>query len=131
MNIVEDDSCSLCNRTRETILHLFVECTVSKKFWSSVEDWIVRNAACEIKFSSIDILFGRVGPNMNLMNHLLLITKQYIFSRRGSNAGLNLNGIISIFKDTFRIEQYSAKVNMRTDVFYKKWALLYNVLNMQ
>ena len=131
MNIVEDDSCSLCNRTRETILHLFVECTVSKKFWSSVEDWIVRNASCEIKFSSIDILFGRVGPNMNLMNHLLLITKQYIFSRRGSNAGLNLNGIISIFKDTFRIEQYSAKVNMRTDVFYKKWALLYNVLNMQ
>jgi len=130
MNIKEDDLCSFCRMSRETILHLFIECHHSKALWNAIQYWLTTHLGTNITFSIIDILFGRVGPNNLLINHLLLITKQYIFSKRFNNGNLHLEGILATFEDTFKIEQYSAKVNMKTDTFFRKWAPLYNLFNV-
>ena len=129
MNIKEDDLCSFCRMSRETILHLLIECPHSKALWDAVERWLTTNIGIDITFSVTDILFGRVGLNIMLINHLLLATKQYIFSRRLVTGNLCLEGIVATFKDMFKIEQYSANINMKTDLFFRKWAPLYNVLN--
>ena len=129
MNLRENDLCSYCSASRETILHLFVECPHVVTLWNAVENWLARVAGINVSFSPIDILFGRTGPNMTLINHLLLETKQYVFSQRITNRNLELNGIIAIIKKSFKVEKYLAKINMRTDACFRKWACLYNVMN--
>lgn len=82
-----------------------------------------------IHLSESDILFGKIGGNYNLINHLILIAKQFIYNRRFSGEDLRLDSIVNIFRSTFKTEKLSAKLNMKNDIFFRKWAPVYESFN--
>ena len=125
MNFRDDDVCSLCGADRETILHMFVECPQTKIFWNKLKEWMTEHMRCNIQLSETDILFGKLGCNNSLVNHLLVTAKQYIYNTRLFGVALNLDSIVNIYKGTFKTEKLSAKVNSKNDMFVRKWAPLY------
>ena len=36
----ENDNCTVCNNSSETLIHLFWSCHVTSSFWKSVTDWL-------------------------------------------------------------------------------------------
>ena len=76
MVLRKDDKCSFCLTERENIKHL----------------------SGDIQLSTTDILFGKVGNNNGLINHLILLTKQYIYNSRIAGNGVALNYIVNILR---------------------------------
>ena len=128
MTFRDDDLCSLCHTERETIQHLFVECPHTRTLWNNIQEWMTRHMRCNIMLSETDILFGKLDCN-NLINHLLLLAKHYVYCARLSDSELNIVAIVNIFKHTFKIERLFAKCNMKNDLFVRKWAPLYDLFN--
>ena len=129
MVLRKDDKWSFCLTERENIKDLFAECSQIRPLWSDLQEWLTRHVRGNIQLSTTDILFGKVGNNNALINHLILLTKQYIYNSIIAGNGVALNCIVNIFKDIFKVEKLSAKTNMKNDAFVKKWASLYDLFN--
>lgn len=126
----DDDLCSFCQTERETIQHLFVECPRTKAFWNDLETWMTRQLKLTIHLSALDVLFGKRGPGYTLINMLLLVAKQYIYKTRSMGGNLRIDSVVRIFKNRFKMEKMSAKINLKNDSFVKKWAPLYDLFNV-
>ena len=82
MNITQDESCSFCNNSPETILHLFWMCDISKNFWSQVRTYI--NSKCGLnmnEFTVFDILFGNTKLD-RVINIILLQAKLFLYQSK-------------------------------------------------
>ncbi len=80
IGFVQSDLCTFCQRERETIDHLFVQCTHINILWTDLQSWLSRNLQRpdnQINFSSEDIFFGRLNYD-ELINNIILLTKHYI-----------------------------------------------------
>ena len=95
---------------------MFVECLQVKTLWTRLQNWVMRHMGYNLHLSDIEILFGLLLPNSCLVNHLMLLTKHYIYSTRLSGEELVLEHLINLFRDVFKTEMYS-KVNMKCDMF--------------
>ena len=58
MKLVNSPICSFCQMSKETLLHLFCECKVTREFWDNVCNWLSRGKNSAIQLSSFDICFG-------------------------------------------------------------------------
>ena len=79
---------TFCNRSPETLVHLFFTCHITNKFWKDVSTLF---AEFDLAFFSRRkcVLYGIYEPrksrNIYLSNLLLLLGKHYIFSCRCSD----------------------------------------------
>ena len=128
MGLKDDSRCTLCDEATETIFHLFVECEHTKRLWAELQRWLLEVARYDAQWSASEILFGVLHPNSTLINHAMLITKQYIYNATISHKRLSFIALKNI-KGIFKVECYIAKTNFKTDNFFRKWAPLYNHLN--
>ena len=58
MKLVPSPLCTFCGDHEETLEHLFINCTFSKKFWLSVITWLNGYDMKIDKLDEITILFG-------------------------------------------------------------------------
>ena len=68
MKLVSSPICSFCQMSKETLLHLFCECKVTREFWDNVCNCLSRGKYSAIQLSSFDICFG---CNITTPNFLL------------------------------------------------------------
>ena len=109
-----------------------------RPLWGDPQEWLTRHVRGNIQLLTEDILFGKVGNNNALINHLILLTTQYIYNSRIAGNGVALNCIVNIFKNIFKVEKLSAKTNMKNDAFVKKmctfirfiqyWFMIFSIL---
>jgi len=80
--ISDSSSCRLCGTEDETIVHLFVECTQSKRVWQNLEQWIYTTINVTLNFSPLTIILGYLSRDSNFLpiNTILIVTKYYIFN---------------------------------------------------
>ena len=90
MNIVGSSLCSQCKKEPETIPHLFLNCTFSQKFWSNTQKW------CSPIFklpnlSEKTVFLGYLNEETNniLINHIILLHKYFLYSKRDNPGGTN------------------------------------------
>ena len=86
MGKVDSSKCSFCGTVDESLEHLFVSCPIIKTFWNDLICWC---RAINIQIDSLcalDILFGlwKRKDDFLLLNHVIIIAKQYIYYCRNN-----------------------------------------------
>ena len=131
MGITSTDKCTYCLSSVENIQHLFCECIVINRLWSNIQNKfsskvLIPNLTVKsafIGFSDID------NDNYILINHLLLIFKQYVYSKRNTNF-LNVNAFIQQVISIENLERLSIDDNKRKSAFHsKKWSPVMSLLH--
>ena len=82
---VDSPLCSYCNEEEETLLHLFHSCLKTKQLWNKLRQYFSQfiNIPHSTPQSSILGIFDN-NQHSELINHLLLIFKFYIYSTRNT-----------------------------------------------
>ena len=113
----EDDMCTFCKGRRETIAHLFFECSKVAPLW----DYIVKLCTKELTVPQI-ICNEVVSNSKRVENVIVLIAKQYVYRTRCLNENLSVQALIGAIKMYKEIEGEVAKNNGRISHHTSKWA---------
>ena len=102
---VDSPLCSYCNEEEETLLHLFHSCLKIKQLWNRLRLYFSQfiNIPLCTPQSSILGIFDN-NQHSELINHLLLIFKFYIYSTR-NNKQLNFDNLMITIKKIKEIEK--------------------------
>ena len=116
----EDNLCSLCEMSKETYSHLFKECSVVTRLWTSVANLIKNYTADCINISTKTVILDRIS-NKSITNTICLITKQYIYRQRCQKKPINFIELKAIVWQMERIEKYTAIKNGNLSKHIAKW----------
>jgi len=128
MKLIEGDKCTMCNVSKETPFHFFVECPVAKNLWKCVQEYF--NVFSEygiVNLSERDIMYGVFiedvyCPKVKLMNHVIIMCKKYLYNCRMLNSKPNFNQLLSNVLQTKSIEYHIAKRKHKLSMHFEKWS---------
>ena len=108
-----DGKCTFCDTKMETILHLFVECKKIKKQWVNLSRWFSYFNKINLTFDAQTIIFNKYeGPHKLLMNTMILIMKQFIYSSKCKKEAISFQGFIGKVGYWYNIEKH---LSMQSD----------------
>ena len=99
---VEYPQCSLCKQFKESVLHLFCTCLVTRSLWAQFCVW-ASNANISLA-SDLDPHYCILGmyreelQDQVIVNHMILLVKCYIYLKRGDKAVPNLTDLKAYIK---------------------------------
>ena len=116
---VDSPLCSYCNEEEETPLHLFHSCLKTKQLWNKLRQYFSQfiNIPRSTLQSSILEIFDN-NQHLELINHLLLIFKFYIYSVRKTKQ-MNFDNLKITIKKIKEIEKELTSSNEGN--LLKKW----------
>ena len=117
--MLETDKCTFCNVEVETILHLFCSCNAVRLLWSNIKQWIYNTTQEVLDLNDHNTIL--CNYDNELLNHIVVITMQYIYRSRCLKEIPNFRFLKSLIIDTYYIEKKIAKNN---DRHRKKWSKL-------
>ena len=128
--LVASPSCTFCQKSAESIEHLLFSCKISSEFWKHVLSWLKDNGIDIETLREWDIIFGKfdIKDNFTLVNHLLLLGKYYIYSKKCQNSLPTVQGFIARIKLIYRIELQIAREKNKLSQHFIKWRKLVEVL---
>ena len=115
-------ACTFCKNHSEIMTHLFFTCTKVKKIWSALSRWL--NYHCKIKYTpelSTIITNDVKGSNAKLINTCILVTKQYVYSKKCANEQLKFIEASRKIHELYIDEMFLAKQNGNIKKHKKKW----------
>ena len=124
--LIPTDLCTFCGVAQETYLHLFCQCEYSKILWTKFFVWLARVSSLKLNYEDKDLLFGIRNNNSidKLINTLLLIVKQYIYSVKCQERMPNLNELFKKVYKMMLVEKYLAYKNNKPHIFNEKWHVI-------
>ena len=130
IGLVESPSCTFCHEVAESVEHLFFSCKISSDFWKHVLSWLRVNNVLVGTIDESDLILGKfdIANDFILINHILLIGKYYIYSRRCLNSVPTLRGFIARARRVYNIELHIAREKNKLLAHFQKWEKLINVL---
>jgi len=100
--IKDSGSCDRCSNPNETILHLFWECSSSKRFWVELQ----RKLSLHALFTSEEIILGKIKRDASLsvasIRLCILIGKHFIWQCRSNGHTVD----VSSFFVTLNLTRY-------------------------
>ena len=128
--LVASPSCTFCQKSAESIEHLLFSCKISSELWKHVLSWLKDNGIDIETLREWDIIFGKfdIKDNFTLVNHLLLLGKYYIYSKKCQNSLPTVQGFIARIKLIYRIELQIAREKNKLSQHFIKWRKLVEVL---
>ena len=128
-----NSDCTFCKDQAETVLHLLVECsTVRTVIWEPFKKWL--NYFCYIDLmleSHILILNDYKDSFPDMVNTIILITKQYIYAARCLNEHLSFSKLISKIHLYKMIEKVIANRNKSVEKISGRCMINCNYLKQQ
>ena len=127
MNIKDSEKCPYCAHEKQSMPHLFIECALAYTFWKMFKTWWKYKTKKEIHLQAAQILYGilQSSENGNLINHLLIIAKYYIFSSYVQNEHFTFVGFLRETYNRYKLENEIAIKHQKQDVFNKKWNVIF------
>ena len=124
--ITQSPLCTFCQKENESIEHLLFSCKETSEFWKHVLSWLRDSNIYVGELKEADLIFGKfdVQDDFTLINHILLLGKYYIYSRKCQNAKPSLKGFIAKTKRVYRIELYISRKRDKLAFHLKKWEKL-------
>ena len=115
---IESPLCTFCHTTEENMPHLFFHCSIVRSFWHSIQPLFESYTICEI-----DVILGVTRPVKDslLYNHLILLSKQYIYSCKLKNVLPTRVVFLTKVKAVFEMERRIAKERNKLSFHLKKW----------
>ena len=126
---INNNGCSYCNEHRETIEHLFLNCTKVKYFWNSLLDWLSKNCNIILHLEEKSLIFSSQKPR-SIENYILCLAKYYIYiyiyKNKFTRNTLSLQNFMSLHKNKFISAKYIASIYNWFAKFLTKWSKVYN-----
>jgi hypothetical protein len=129
IKISESPLCSLCNDEIETLTHIFVDCCKVQVIWEKVIEHLLQPFGVTI-LTKKDIVLGfdTKDQQNNVINHIILETKYYIYVCKLEKCMPNFYRLKNRLKITENIEQQIATKNEQTSKHTYKWHHLSNYI---
>ena len=119
-NLVSTVNCDFCHIQRESIEHLFFECTVTKNIWLQLINWLNSIGIEEIKIeNNCNMKYMLLGDSRGptFFEHIKLITKEYIYVSKIKETKPCIEGLKSSIRLKLKIEM----VHSDRETYNKKW----------
>ena len=89
------NTCTQCNKVKETVMHLFYECTVTKQLLRQVMDYCENQYGVMVDISIKGIIFNSVVERpRHFLNLVILIVKYMVYSFKCRKKKITSNVII-------------------------------------
>ena len=124
--VVNSQKCNWCE-DKQTIVHLMYTCPKVVQYWQGVFQFIEDKVSYSGELSKTlkDIWLGQVIKTRgHIVNLIILIAKQYLYSRKCLNKDLKSNKLIQLVEDIQRMERYNAYKSCnkkKIQIHVKKW----------
>ena len=130
LGLVASPVCTFCQETAESIEHLLFSSKISSEFWKHVLSWLKGNGIYIETLKEWDIILGKfdIKDNFTLINHLLILGKYYIYSKKCQNSPSTVHGFIARINLIYRIELQIARGKNKLSQHFIKWRKLVEVL---
>ena len=120
-------NCQICNETtKQTIVHLLVECSVTQEIWRKLKNLIetrLQISSNDVNFSAKNIFLNMVHAEIiHVINLMTLVTKQYIFYCKCSGKKPSYEGAIAKIRNVKQMEKYNAKIEYKYQKHAKRWS---------
>ena len=111
IGLVESPSCTFCQEVAESVEHLLFSCKISSDFWKHVLSWLRDNHVLVGTIDESDLILGKfdIVNDFILINHILLLGKFYIYSRRCLNSVPTLRGFVARTRRVYNIKLHIAR----------------------
>ena len=108
IKILDTDTCSLCHRDCETIIHMFFICEKVLHVWNDLSIRIYNTTSKRTGFNIRNVISGELPfvQDNYVVNFIILYTKQYIFRCFKSEKQPNVLGLIHFLKICYDVEKY-------------------------
>ena len=129
IKISESPLCSLCDDETETLTHLFVDCCKVQIIWRKVIEHLLQPFGVTV-LTKRDIVLGfdTKDQQNNVINHIILETKYYIYACKIEKCLPKFCRLKSRLKITENIEQQIATKNDQKIKHTYKWHHLSNYI---
>ena len=117
------DSCTFCEQTTETLIHLFWECEFVQKFWQDIQYWLIQHQVKPQDFSlNLPTCLGLVDNTEDiLLHHALLMGRYHIYSSKIKKTLPNLHIFSQTFLKCQEIEKCFAYKTNTVKKYNSKW----------
>ena len=123
--IVNSPHCLLCINQEETLIHLFWECNVVKKFWQDLENILRNKCTNSARFSfSLELIIFGTSPLIKtdkVIEFIILFAKFYIYKCRFQDNIPNCPSYIINLKHRYHIEKQLAFRRNKYGLFQLSW----------
>ena len=131
--IVPSDLCSFCQSERETFDHFLLTCQKSSEFWENVANIAIFRQNEIRDFTDRDKIIGiqfedMSSPNAIIVNHVILLAKQYLFVCKRNNKVPNIVSFSAYVRYVEKIEKMIATKNNKINKHGEKWSTLLSSL---
>ena len=122
--------CSFCNLCDETPLHIFYECDSIKCLWSDLVHYFQNSLVLPILTPQTAIFWFLGSTNSDLINHIVLIFKLYVYRSREKQF-IHINNLIAEIKSAKAIEKEIATSNSKKTIAFKnKWHITNDIISI-
>ena len=115
--------CSFCNLEDETVIHLFVHCSKTKRLWCTIIDYFKTNLHIP-PLSPQSAIFGFLEADDKvflILNHLLLLFKYYVYVSRSSKV-LSFEALLKSIMKVCKLEKILSQNDERKrKLLTEKW----------
>lgn len=134
--LVDSPNCTFCKKKVETYVHFFWECPFVSRIWSVLRLYLKDNDqtgfCVELDFNANNIIFNRVHPKpSHVVNFLVLIVKQWIFSNRCALKTPRPEDLETNIEEVYLMEEFIAKQESKVYKHQIKWAALRAELQLE
>ena len=117
--IIENEICTLCKNSVDSINHLFWECNVTQLFMYRFSQWFKNHSKINYSLEKKSFFFGI--SNDSIFNLICIITKRYLYSCKLNDCKPNINCLVERIREYRNIEKYIAIKNATLNKFNSKW----------
>lgn len=126
--IVQSDLCTFCNQEKETIVHLFWECSRVVPIWNQVSEWFDKMDP-SLKLNSQNVIFNNVSKNTrHVSNVVILIVKFYLYKARCAHMQPNIFSLIEDILQFQKLEHMGAIVKGKKEHNKTKWEHIITII---
>ena len=126
MKITDSSLCTFCGEYEESLEHLLLHCQFNKDFWMHTITWVTKSNITIAGLTDSETMLGytKERSQWTLLNHILIVGKQVIYSNRLRKTKPLLPQLIAKLKYIERIEYLIAKRRNRLKFHNQKWDIL-------
>ena len=127
--LTDSEMCAFCNTTPESILHLIAQCQIVKqKIWKPLSRWLYHFCNIQFEYEPYEIVLNDYKDSFqDMVNTIILVTKQYVYATKCLKAELNFAELISKISTYYKLEGITAKRNQQIKRFRQKWHMYFVV----
>ena len=120
---VQDDSCTFCRVSPETVNHLFYECTHTNQFWKDFKNFWFALSGKHVELSLQDVMIGKLDEVSGLLNYFLTVAKWHIWTSRKRCLSPDIAAFKEVINMKYKTEKYIAVKNNTQRKFQARWKL--------